>query len=218
VPWTDGAIFTTMVQPQRTLSPSGAFASTRPRPAHIVLVAALIVLVSALTVLWGARTAFATLSAGGRPAAEQALASGHSLLQSRQLWSTIDVCNAADQPDTVGVRGSMPGDGQAHDTMYMRFLLQYMNTATKHWSDLSADASADFVAVGSSKVVRQAGTSFELKPVAGKPAFTLRGVVTFQWRRGANVVASVSRATSAGRTSLAGADPAGFSAATCLIG
>jgi hypothetical protein len=185
----------------------------------MVLVTALIVFASALTVLWGARSASAMESAGGsRTAAEQAFASGHSLLQSRQLWSTIDVCNAADQPDTVGVRGSMPGDGQAHDTMYMRFLLQYMNTATKHWSDLSADASADFVAVGSAKVVRQAGTSFELKPVAGKPAFMLRGVVTFQWRRGANVVASVSRATSAGRTSLAGADPAGFSAATCLIG
>jgi hypothetical protein len=207
-----------MVPPQTPLSPWGAFALTRSRPAHVVLVAALIVCVCALTNLWGAPSASATAPASGKTRAKQALASGHSLLQSRQLWSTIDVCNAADQPDTVGVRGSMPGDGQAHDTMYMRFLLQYMNRATKHWTDLSADASADFVAVGSAKVVRQAGTSFELKPIAGKPAFTLRGVVTFQWRRGANVVASVSRATSAGRTSLAGADPAGFSAATCLIG
>jgi hypothetical protein len=65
---------------------------------------------------------------------------------------------------------------------------------------------------------RQAGRSFQLNPVAGQPAFTLRGVVNFQWRHGASVLAQTSRATSAGRDSLAGSDPAGFSAASCLIG
>ncbi len=63
-------------------------------------------------------------------------ATGHSLFHSRQLWATIDVCNPIDQPDTLGIRGSMPSDGFASDTMYMRFRLQYLNTATKHWIDL----------------------------------------------------------------------------------
>jgi hypothetical protein len=155
------------------------------------------------------------LAASGIAAAGKAAASGHSLLQSRELWATIDVCNAPDQPNYVGIRGSMPGDGRAKDKMYMRFRLQYMNARTKSWVDL-ANAASGFLAVGSAKSTRQDGLSFKL--TTSKPAFTLRGVVGFQWRRGANVVASASRPTTAGRQSLAGADPAGFSAATCLNG
>jgi hypothetical protein len=140
-----------------------------------------------------------------------------ALLRSRLLWSTIDICNAPDQPNTVGIRGSMPGDHQPHDTMYMRFRLQYMNTATKTWTDLSK-ASASYALVGTGSSARQAGRSFQLNPVAGQPAFTLRGVVNFEWRHGSTVLAHASRATSAGRDSLAGSDPAGFSAASCMIG
>jgi hypothetical protein len=141
-----------------------------------------------------------------------------TLFRSRLLWSTIDVCSPADQLNTVGVRGSMPGDHHPHDTMYMRFSLQYLNTTTKAWTDLAKGASSGYANVGSGAAPRQAGRSFQLSPVAGQPAFTLRGVVTFQWRHGGTVLAQVSRAASAGRDSLAGADPAGFSAATCLIG
>lgn len=141
-----------------------------------------------------------------------------TLLRSRLLWATIDVCNATDQPDTIGIRGSMPGDHVAHDTMYMRFRLQYMNTTTKTWVDLTKGAAATYTNVGTGASARQAGRSFQLNPVAGQPAFTLRGVVNFEWRHNGAVVAQVSRATSAGRVSLAGSDPEGFSAATCLIG
>jgi hypothetical protein len=163
-------------------------------------------------------TSAPALAALAAPPAKQTAASGHTLLQSRQLWATIDVCNAPDQPDTVGIRGSMPGDRQPHDTMYMRFRLQYLDGATKHWVDLANGAASSFVAVGAASSARQAGRSFQLVPVAGEPAFTLRGVVSFQWRRGAKIVQSTSRPTTAGQQSLAGADPPGFSAATCSIG
>ncbi len=139
-----------------------------------------------------------------------------ALLRSRLLWATIDVCNPPDQPDTVGIRGSMPGDHQAHDAMYMRFRLQYMSATTKTWTDLSK-ASATFTPVGSGATARQSGRSFQLNPVSGQPPFTLRGVVSFEWRRGKTVLAQVSRTTSPDRKSLAGSDPAGFSAATCQI-
>jgi hypothetical protein len=155
------------------------------------------------------------LAAAGAAPAAKAATGGHSLLQSRDLWATIDICNAPDQPNFVGIRGSMPGDGRQRDKMYMRFRLQYMNARTNRWVDL-VNAASGFLAAGSAKATRQNGVSFQLTPT--KPAFTLRGVVSFQWRRGANVVASVSRPTTAGRQSLAGADPAGFSAATCLAG
>jgi hypothetical protein len=152
-----------------------------------------------------------------QPATATPTPSAHALLSSRELWATIDVCNPADQPDTVGIRGSMPGDRHSHDKMYMSFRLQYMN-ASKQWVNLSSSASSSFVAVGTGAVARQSGTSFELKPVAGKPAVTLRGVVDFQWRRGSTVLASGALPTAVGHKSLAGADPPGYSAATCIIG
>jgi hypothetical protein len=156
--------------------------------------------------------------AAGRAGKAKGAAETAPLLRSRLLWSTIDVCNATDQPDTIGVRGSMPGDHNAHDTMYMRFRLQYMSTTTKAWVDLTKGATDAYTNVGTGASARQAGRSFQLNPVAGQPAFTLRGVVNFEWRRKGAVVAQASRATSAGRVSLAGSDPEGFSAATCLIG
>lgn len=151
------------------------------------------------------------------PTTSRASFAPRALRVSRELWATIDVCKAPDQPNTVGIRGSMPGDGQVHDTMYMSFRLQYMDTTSGQWVDLSKTVPP-FVAVGAAKTARQGGSSFELKPVTGKPAFTMRGVVNFQWRHGSTVVASLARPTTAGHQSLAGADPANFSAATCQIG
>jgi hypothetical protein len=145
--------------------------------------------------------------------------SEHSLLRSRQLWATIDVCSPPDQPGWIGIRGSMPGDGRAHDTMYMRFRLQQLNPARSSWVDVAKGATRDFVAVGNGKSSRESGFSFDLMPpVKGKPVFTLRGVVSFQWRDGTTVVASTSRPTTTGHKGVVGADPAGFSAASCLLG
>src|SRR4051794_33453758 len=90
-----------------------------------------------------------------------------ALLRSRLLWATIDVCNASDQPDTLGVRGSMPGVHDAHDTMYMRFRLQYLNTTTKAWTDLAHGVSPAWASVGNGAAARQGGRSFQLSPVAG---------------------------------------------------
>jgi hypothetical protein len=170
---------------------------------------------SATSLFTGAATLAGLLAPVSALAAPTARAAG-SVLQSRQLWATINICNPKDQPDIVGVRGSMPSDGRAHDTMYMSFRLQYLSSTTKHWADL-AGTTPSFIAVGRG-TARQGGQSFQLMPVPGKPAFTLRGLVEFQWRRGKTVVQSTRRPTTAGHVSLAGADPRGFSAATCQIG
>ena len=185
-----GAIFRRMVPCKRLFAGLTAVAALAPAPALATS---------------------APARAGKTSAVERAL------LDSRELWATIDVCNPANQPDTVGIRGSMPGDGQPHDRMYMSFRLQYLN-ASKHWVDLASGASSGFVAVGGGASARQGGTSFELKPVTGQPAVTLRGVVDFQWRHGKTVAVSAAQPTAAGHRSLAGADPANFSAATCVIG
>lgn len=151
------------------------------------------------------------LAAAVTPAGAQPLA------HSRELWATVDVCSPKNQPDTIGIRGSMPGDGHATDVMYMRFRVQYLDPSTGKWLELGQGADSGFLKVGSGALTRQAGRSFQLAPTSGKTAFTLRGYVTFQWRKGATVLETATKSTSAGHTSLAGADPRGFSAATCVF-
>jgi hypothetical protein len=121
------------------------------------------------------------------------------------LWATVDLCNTAKHPNTIGIRGSMPGDGHRRDTMYMRFVVQNY--------DLSADSG--FVLVGSAASTRQAGHSFTFKPTV--TTFTLRGLVEFQWHRAGRTVRSLTLPTTAGHRSLAGDEPKGFSAASCAL-
>jgi len=169
-----------------------------------------------LTILAGLLLPAAWVSSASAKSSKPTAAE-RALLDSHELWATIDVCDPPAQLNTVGIRGSMPGDGHARDKMYMSFRLQYMN-ASKQWVDLASEANSSFVAVGSGASARQGGTSFDLKPVSGQPPVTLRGVVDFQWRRGKTVEVSAARPTSVGHRSLAGAEPASFSAASCVIG
>ncbi len=144
-------------------------------------------------------------------------AATHQLTHSRELWATVDVCSPKNQPDTIGIRGSMPGDGHATDVMYMRFRVQYLDSTTNKWVDLNQGADSGFLKVGSGALTRQSGRSFQFAPASGQSAFTLRGYVTFQWHKGTTVLETTTRPTTAGHTSLAGADPRGFSAATCKL-
>jgi hypothetical protein len=132
---------------------------------------------------------------------------------SPDLWATIDVCNPSDQRYIVGVRGSMPSDGLWGESMFMRFRLQYL--AEGRWVDL---AGADSGLLPLPPGYQQDGRSFTLSPPPSGTTYTLRGLVSFQWRRGSTMLAALSRATSAGRQSGAGADPPGYSAAQCRIG
>jgi hypothetical protein len=142
---------------------------------------------------------------------------GHSLLSSRELWATIDVCNAAKEPDTVGIRGSMPSDGHAKDTMYMRFQLEYLDPQSRTWSVPTHGADSGYIGVGTAKTGHQGGSSFQLGAPKSPPGYTMRGVVTFQWRRGGRVVHQATRTTSAGHPNVVRADPPGYSAAECTI-
>ena len=132
-----------------------------------------------------------------------------------ELWATVDVCNAPHHPDTIGIRGSMPGDGHPHDAMFMRFLVQSLDASTHNWADIGRSADSGFVRVGSGALTRQAGRSFEFKPTA--TTFTLRGFVEFQWHHAGRTIRVATLPTTGGHTSLAGAEPAGFSAATCAL-
>ena len=162
----------------------------------------------------------ASLAAGaGSPGSEAttphdpqppALRNGH------ELWATIDECASKPSP-LVGIRGSMPSDGQPQETMYMSFRVQYMDLKTKRWVDLAKGGESGAVKVGAATATRQAGRTFELAAPRQGGSFQLRGIVEFQWRHGSKVTLSATRPTAGGHPSAAGAVPKDFSAATCTI-
>ena len=73
----------------------------------------------------------------------------------------VDVCDTATHPDTIGIRGSMPGTGDRQEQMYMRFVVEY-RSPTGHWHYLK-DGESALVAVGNgASKARQAGQDFQV--------------------------------------------------------
>ena len=133
------------------------------------------------------------------------------------LWATVNVCDTTDHPDTIGIRGSMPGSGVRAQEMYMRFQLQYLAADDQKWHNIGTSGDSGWIDVGSAKYrARQTGRNFTVRPPASG-SFTLRGAVTFEWRKGTDVVRRARMRTSAKRGNTAGADPRGFSAAVCEV-
>jgi hypothetical protein len=154
-----------------------------------------------------AAAAMAALPAAGETAGMDA---------AKESWATVNLCDTLERPNQMGIRGGMRG--QARRTrMLMRFRVQY-ETLDGEWRTIKrgADSRWRFVAEGK-RGEHDAGWTFEFKPPAAGGAHILRGVVSFQWRRGGRVVMRDRRITEAGHPGTAGADPAGFSAATCAI-
>jgi hypothetical protein len=157
-------------------------------------------------------TALALLTAGAvwAPAAPAAQ-------RSKLLWATVNVCDTAGHPDGIGVRGSMPGTGDAADRLFMRFRIQFRGRGGR-WRAIGPAGDSGWVDVGSGRArARQAGRTFTVVPPTRGGAFVLRGVVVFQWRRGGRVVRRGRARTRAGHPGTAGADPPSASAATCTI-
>jgi hypothetical protein len=136
---------------------------------------------------------------------------------SSAIWATVDRCDA--RTETVGVRGAMPGTGDARQRMYMGFQLEYRSPHGR-WVALPGRSSG-LQAVGSGAArERQAGQIFSLGVLGtgtGSYPFVLRGVVSFQWRLHGRVVASAVRSTTAGHHPGAGASPPGYSASSCRL-
>ena len=183
--------------PVATLSLRGV--RTRDRAAVAVLAAALFV--SPLSA-----------SAAKKPARKSPVPN----LNSAGLWATVDVCNTAAHPDTIGIRGSMPGTADKHETMYMAFIVEYQG-AGGSWHYFTSGGESRYVAVGdASSSTRQAGQNFQLNPHFSSTE-VLRGVILYQWRLNGRVVTATVRSTSAGHDPAAGSDPPGFSASFCMI-
>ncbi|HEY2602250.1 MAG TPA: hypothetical protein VGI67_11890 [Thermoleophilaceae bacterium] len=144
----------------------------------------------------------------------------------RGLWATVNICDTVNNPNKMGVRGSMPGDGNRHERMYMRFHAQSYDQTTKTWSEVKGVNVSGWLLAGSARFkARQAGFTFQFNsPTAGK-SFVLRGVVDFQWRERRRtksgklrmVVVRTLHANTKGEHAAPGADPKGYSSGTCEI-
>lgn len=136
---------------------------------------------------------------------------------SPHLWATVNVCDTERWPDTIGIRGSMPGSKSSQESMWMRFQVQFQSTDDGRWHNVPEGGDSGFVLVGSARTkARQAGRSFRISPRAGEPVL-LRGKVSVEWRVAETVVRSASLRTQKGHRSSAGSDPPGFTASTCTI-
>jgi len=134
---------------------------------------------------------------------------------SSDLWATVNVCDTAAKPNTIGIRGSMPGL-KRKATLRMRFRVQYL-APDGRWLAVRRNADSSWQKVGVRAGGRvESGWSFTFAPPKSGD-IVLRGVGYFQWRRSGKVVRRERKITESGHVSTVGADPPGFSAGTCRI-
>jgi hypothetical protein len=130
-----------------------------------------------------------------------------------ELWATINVCDSARHPGEVGVRASMPGRPRGAGRR-MRFRLQWLDGDRWRYVD-GADSGWRRLSVARGRLVEH-GWTFAFAPPA-RP-ITFRGVVRLQWLEDGRTVRRAVELTESGHRSTAGADPDGYSAASCSIG
>ncbi len=131
-------------------------------------------------------------------------------------WATVNVCDTADHPDTIGVRGSMPGYGK-DEQLYIRLRVQYLDESANEWRYVAKNADSGFFGIGNGKADRrQGGRNFTVGPPS-KGSYILRGIVDFEWRKGSRVVRKAQRRTRKGHPDTPGADPASYTAETCKV-
>jgi hypothetical protein len=129
-------------------------------------------------------------------------------------WATVNVCDTAKHPDVIGIRASIPGTPRGA-RLAMRFRVQY-RTSDGSWADV-AGANSGWRDLGpATGGPVQSGWSFTFAEPQGP--VVLRGMVRFRWRRPHVPVRFSQLPTTAGHRSSAGADPPGYSAATCTLG
>jgi hypothetical protein len=151
-------------------------------------------------------------------AAPASAATAPTIDKSPLLWATINVCDTAKHPDTIGIRASMPGSGRKSERMYMRFQVQYFKVSAQAWANGDATADSGFRSVGAARYRRrESGWNFAITPPPAGQTYRLRGIVTFEWRRKGEVVRRARKRTHSGHPGTTGADPGRFSAAECLI-
>jgi hypothetical protein len=132
-------------------------------------------------------------------------------------WATVNVCDSAGQPNVMGARASLPGDGTGAQ-MFVRFTAQWFDNSQEAWLPVGGAATSPWLPAGSARSrSRQAGWNFSFEPPPPGRSFLLRALAELQWRNGAAVARTTSLVTSSGMAVVMQGDPAGTSLASCTI-
>ena len=160
--------------------------------------------------------AAAALAAAALLAVPATALGASDVLDRTLLWATVNVCDTESRDDVVGIRASMPGSGRRSERMYLRIFLQFRGDDGE-WRRVASGGDSGWIELGHGRVrAREAGRDFEVTPPRSGSA-RFRGLVHYRWRRGDETVRRARRVTTAGHGDTVGADPAGASAATCLV-
>jgi hypothetical protein len=89
----------------------------------------------------------------------QAVTSGPSYGVARssdtpELWATVNICDTANNPDSMGIRASMPGNGTDQRT-WMRCTPEYWSRARQAWTAVSGTGVSPWVYAGSAQYARR---------------------------------------------------------------
>ena len=129
-------------------------------------------------------------------------------------WATINACDPADAPGSVGVRVSVPNRSDA--AQWIRIRVQFFDGTSASWRVVRSGGEGGFAKLSDGGGHVFGGTTFTFTPPAAGRQLKLRGLVDVEWRRGRRVVSSARITTHAGH--LSGRDPLlAVSAATCVI-
>src|SRR5918911_252837 len=61
-----------------------------------------------------------------------------------ELWATVNICDTAKNPDTMGIRAGMPGNG-TDQRLWMRFTAEYWSRARQAWTAVSGTGASPWV-------------------------------------------------------------------------
>ena len=135
----------------------------------------------------------------------------------KALWATVNICDTERNPNVLGVRASMPGNG-TKQTMWMRFRASYFDRATERWRDVGGTSISPWIKLGNARYrSRQAGRKFKIEPPVPTSSHVVRGLVEFEWRRKRKVVRRRKQKTLSGHPTGRHGDPRGYSAGVCEI-
>jgi hypothetical protein len=152
--------------------------------------------------------------AGMPPTAGQVRAAVMRAEHSRQLWTTINICNTRAHRDSIGIRGQMPSLGFPA-RLKMTIEVDYWDPVAKIFRPVPGSNSRAVAQLGTiSDGLEQGGHTFQFRPGAG----LLSGTITFEWIRVGKVIGQLSKRATGGHRGVDHGDPPHHSAATCKIG
>jgi hypothetical protein len=130
-------------------------------------------------------------------------------------WATVNICDTAKNPNTIGIRASMPR-GKDGEQLFIRFRVQYFSMQDNKWHHVTSGGDSGWVSIPKpSGKARQKGWSFQISP--NSETIKLRGVATMEWRKNGEVTRRKRERTHSGHKGAAAADPPGYSAANCIV-